>query len=508
MRILYIDIDSLRPDHLGCYGYHRNTSPAIDQIAREGALFRRVYTSDAPCLPSRTAFYSGRFGILTGVVGHGGTAAQPKVEGASRDFRDRFDDQGLGRQLQKLGFHTAMISPFGQRHAAWHFYAGFNEIHNTGQGGMESAEVVQPVVDQWMKDNAEKDNWYLHINYWDPHTPYRVPVGYGNPFENEPLPAWLDDDELIASHNRMAGPHTSLDVSMYDDRENPEAYPRHPGKITDKAGMRRMIDGYDTGVRYADDQIARIVAALKKAGVYDDTAIIISADHGENLGELGIYGEHGTADDATCHIPLIIKYPGGSKGVIDQGFHYHLDLAPTLMDLLGGEKQPLWDGCSYADTIQNGKSCGREELTISQCAHVCQRTVLWENWIYLRTYHDGFHLFPQEMLFDLENDPHEQKNLAAENPQLCREGAWRLNQWHDNQMQKMAATASDVVDPLWTVIREGGPFHARLNEGRVPGNPNHGIQGFLQYLKRLEETGRADGARELRQKYSGCLNGV
>ena len=181
MRILYIDIDSLRPDHLGCYGYHRNTSPAIDALAREGMVFQRAYTSDAPCLPSRTALYSGRFGIHTGVVGHGGTAAQPKIEGPGRNFRDHFDNQGLARQLQKLGLHTAMISPFGQRHAAWHFYAGFNEIHNTGQGGMESAETVQPVVDRWLADHAARDNWYLHINYWDPHTPYRTPASLETP---------------------------------------------------------------------------------------------------------------------------------------------------------------------------------------------------------------------------------------------------------------------------------------------------------------------------------------
>ena len=124
MRILYIDIDSLRADHLGCYGYHRKTSPAIDAIAAEGVRFNQCYTPDAPCLPSRTAFYSGRFGIHTGVVGHGGTAAEPKTQGPGRGFVDSFIEQGLARQLQKLGFHTAMISPFGQRHGAHWFYAG------------------------------------------------------------------------------------------------------------------------------------------------------------------------------------------------------------------------------------------------------------------------------------------------------------------------------------------------------------------------------------------------
>ncbi len=501
MRILYIDIDSQRPDHLGCYGYHRNTSPTIDRIARESLVFEKVYTPDAPCLPSRTALYSGRFGIHTGAVGHGGTAAQPKIQGASRDFNDLFDHQGLARQLQHLGYHTAMISPFGQRHSAWHFYAGFNEIHNTGMGGMESAEMVQPVVDRWMADNAAKDNWFLHINYWDPHTPYRAPSEYGDPFANDPLPAWLDDDKLIQRHNKLAGPHTSLDINMYDGGGNP-AYPRQPGEITDKASLRKVIDGYDTGVRYVDDQIAKIVADLVSAGVYEETAIIISADHGENLGELGLYCEHATADEGTGRIPLIIKWPGGVRGKRNAQLHYNIDLAPTLMDLLGGKKQDLWDGESFAPCITEGHDIGRDELILSQCALGCQRSVRWGPWIYIRTYHDGFHLFPQEMLFNIETDPHEQNDIAGRHPEICHEGQWRLSRWHDAQMQKMALTCNDVVDPLWTVVKEGGPHHARLSDGRLPGQPVGGVAGFEKYLQRLEATGRKEGADALRAKYA------
>lgn len=498
MRILYIDIDCLRPDHLGCYGYHRKTSPAIDRIAEEGLVLENAYTPDAPCLPSRTAFYSGRFGIQTGVVGHGGSASQPKVEGPTRKFSDHFNSKGLCGQLQNCGYHTAMISPFGQRHAAWHFYAGFNEIHNTGQNGMESAEVVQPVIDKWLADNAAKDNWYLHVNYWDPHTPYRTPADFANHFEDEPLPEWLDNDELIERHNKLVGPHCSLEIGMYDGDESPR-FPKHPGKVTDRASMRRMIDGYDSAILYVDNQIAKIVEHLKAAGIYDDTMIIISADHGENLGELGIYGEHGTADNITCRIPLIIKYPGGRKGVRNNKFHYNLDIAPTLIDLLGGEQQDIWDGQSFASAITEGKDVGRDEVTISQCCHVCQRSVRWNQWLYIRTYHCGFHLFPQEMLFDLDNDPHEQNDLADTHPQRCQEGQWRLARWHDAQMQKMALNSSDVVDPLWTVIQEGGPFHASLTHG------DPGRKGFDDYLRYLEETNRKDGAEALRNKYATQL---
>lgn len=126
MRLLYIDIDSLRPDYLGCYGYHRDTSPNIDAVARQGVRFDNCYITDAPCLPSRTAMWSGRAGFHTGVVGHGGRAAQPRIEGPSRGFYDQFGTTSWMRALRLAGLHTATISSFGERHGAWHWYAGFN----------------------------------------------------------------------------------------------------------------------------------------------------------------------------------------------------------------------------------------------------------------------------------------------------------------------------------------------------------------------------------------------
>ncbi|MGF1633813.1 MAG: sulfatase [Phycisphaerae bacterium] len=499
MRILYLDLDALTPWHLGCYGYHRNTSPTIDRIAAEGVRCTNVYAPDAPCLPSRTAFYSGRFGINTGVVGHGGTAAQPRVEGPDRSFRDHFDTQGFARQLQHAGMHTAMISPFGQRHAAWHFYAGFNEIHNTGGGGMESAEQVQPVVSKWLDEHAAEDNWYLHINYWDVHTPYRVPADYGDPFKDEPLPDWLTEEE-VARQVKQPGPHSCQDYGMYHGREDPK-FSRHPGTVTDMAGARKAYDGYDTAIRYVDDMIAQIVAMLKKAGVYDETAIIISADHGENMGELRIWGEHGTADRVTCNVPMIIKWPGAKQGHVDEGLHYNLDFAPTCLQMLGRDdliaRCPIWDGKSYADTLKNGVDAGREELVISQCAHVCQRSVRMGDWLYMRTYHDGFHCWPKEMLFDLKTDPQELNNVAGANPEICREAGYRLLGWHDEQMAKVAAMGyPDKSDPMVRVLAEGGPFHANV---RMQGQP--GPVGFFEYLERLEATGRGASAAVLREQW-------
>ncbi|MBL4574733.1 MAG: sulfatase, partial [Opitutaceae bacterium] len=395
MRILYIDLDTLRPDHLGCYGYHRNTSPNIDSIAAEAVRFENTYASDAPCLPSRTALMTGRFGIHNGVVGHGGTTADLRIEGRKRGFQDCLPTDSLPgslRQgtLQNPQFKTALISGFGTRHTIWPFYAGFHEIYDTGKGGSESAEEVTPVALKWLQDNADEENWFLHLNYWDPHTPYRAPESFGNPFADEPLPDWITDD-VLEKHWNACGPHTAQEVGMWTGDDNPD-FPRHPGQVKGREGLRRIFDGYDCGIAYVDSHLGQIFSALKAQGIFEDTAIIISADHGENMGELGLYAEHGTADHPTCRIPMIFKWPGGQKGTVNKGLHYHLDLAPTLAELMGKNSRPGWDGQSYASAILEGQEDGRDYLVISQCAHVCQRGVRWGPWLYIRTYHDGFHL--------------------------------------------------------------------------------------------------------------------
>ncbi len=483
MRILYLDLDTLRPDHLGCYGYARATSPHMDRIAHEGVRFENVYCSDAPCLPSRSALQTGRLGIHTGVVGHGGTAADLRLEGSSRHFKSRLNQECLPAILRRAGLKTALISPFADRHSCWHFYAGYNEMLDTGKGGQESAEEVTPHALDWLARNGSGENWFLHVNYWDAHTPYRAPLSFGNPFEKAPLPVWLTE-EVLAQHLKMVGPHGAREISMYDNRTDPNL-PRQPGEILDMGGLRRMMDGYDCGIRYMDGHIGHLLEALEELGVLDQTAIVVSADHGENFGELGLYGEHATADLPTCRVPFIVRWPGLQRGTVDRGLHYQLDWVPTLADLMGEPPRPAWDGQSFAAALRSGRDAGRDSLVLSQCAHVCQRSVRFDRWIYLRTYHDGYHLFPREMLFDAESDPYEQRDLAPSRPDLLQQAARLLLDWQDDMMLK----SDSPVDPLWTVLSEGGPEHAR---------------GQLQkYCAFLEKTGRGWAIPELRRRHPG-----
>jgi choline-sulfatase len=285
MRVLYIDIDSLRQDHLGCYGYGRATSPHIDALARESVRFEGCYISDAPCLPSRTALWSGRCGFHTGVVGHGGTTAQPFIEGPSRGFADRFRETGWMGALRRAGLYTAAISPFGERHSAWHWYAGFNEVHNTGKRGQETAAEINAVALPWLARHAREDNWFLHVNYWDPHTPYRTPADFGEPFADAPLPAWPNEEVRQRGWDGF-GPHSPQEPTGF--AVAPSKSFRQPTQLDSPEALRRWLDSYDTGIRYADEAVGQLLTALADTGVLDETAIIVSSDHGENQGELNI----------------------------------------------------------------------------------------------------------------------------------------------------------------------------------------------------------------------------
>ena len=490
MRILYIDIDSCRPDHLGCYGYHRPTSPNIDTLAAGGVRFDHCYVPDAPCLPSRTALWSGRCGFHTGVVGHAGTAAQPFVEGPTRGFQDSFGGTGWMNALRQAGHRTATVSSFGERHSAWQWYAGYNEIYNPGKSGMEIADEVSPYALEWLHRHARAENWFLHVNYWDPHTPYRTPAEYGNPFANDPPPAWLTDEVWQRAWQGF-GPHSPQEPFGFADPTlwNEIAYRRFPGnpdQIDSPATMRHWIDRYDTGIRYVDDHVGRLLNALADQGVLDETVIMVGADHGENQGELNVWGDHQTADAITCRVPLIVCMPGsGGQARVDGALHYHYDWAATLIELAGGQVPANWDGQAFTAAFQAGREQGRPFLVISQQAWACQRSVRFDNYLLLRSYHDGYKDLEPLMLWDLNADPHEQHDLAPARPELVARGLSLLAEWYG----AMALTSRYDVDPMMTVLREGGPFHTR---------------GMLKnYLTRLRETGRAQHAERLARLYPG-----
>ena len=480
MRILFVDIDTLRPDHLGCYGYSRDTSPNLDRIAARGTRCTNYYCSDAPCLPSRAGLFTGRFGIHTGAINHGGTEADVRLQGTEREFGNRGPYRSWMTALGNAGYYPVFISPFATRHAAWFALDGFREVYDTGKGGNERAEEVVPTALKWIKEHAREDNWYLHVNVWDPHTPYRAPMEYGNPFEGDPPPDWLTE-EMILEHRESFGPHGARELHSWGPGDG--RWPRTPDEITCLADFKKWIDGYDVGIHYADHYAGKMFDLLEEEGILDDTLIIISSDHGENQGELNVYGDHQTADYITNRVPFIVAGPGIRQGAVDEGFHYQVDTAPTITELVGGKPAEMWDGRSFLPTLTEGEDTGRPYVVVSQAAWSCQRAVRFDQWMLIRTYHDGLKDFPDVMLFDIDADPHETTNLAADRPEIVGRGLTLLDEW----VASMLATSPDKTDPMWNVIEEGGPYHT--------------LNMLEPYLKQLRDTGRGAAADRLAERH-------
>lgn len=174
-------------------------------------------------------------------------------------------------------------------------------------------------------------------------------------------------------------------------------------------------------------------------------------------------------------------------GRVDESLIYANDMAASVVELVGGRVPENWDGLSFAEALRQCDEAGRDYVVVSQNAWSCQRSVRFRDggrdYICIRSYHDGHHGFPDVMLFDVIDDPHEQDNLAVERPELVEKAMSMLDDWLGDMMR----TATHGQDPLWTVMREGGPFHTR---GQLPA-----------YLERLRATGRTKWAEHLAAKH-------
>ena len=418
--------------------------------------------------------------------------ADPVIDGATREFWSTLQIQSLPTQLKsgsapfqanKDATRTVSISSFAQRHSAFHWYAGFDEAYNVGKFGLETADEVHAIAADWLRRNGKMENWFLHVHMWDPHTPYRAPDSYGEPFADEPLPSWYTED-VRAGHWALCGPHCARE--SYGYKPNPgmaKRFPRQPQEIPDLTAARRMFDGYDGGVLMADDYVGRLLNQLADLGIDDDTVVMLSSDHGENLGEMNIYGDHQTADQMTTRIPMILKWPGVAEEGRYHALHYHIDVTATILELAKMKVPASWDGVSFADALINGRDEGRDSLIVSQAAWSCQRGVRFKDWLYLNTRHDAYHLWPEEMLFNLKSDPHQQSDLAEFEPEVLQEGRDKLTTWRT----EMLVNAARGRDPHDNVMREGGPYHVR--------------DKLDAYLQRLRETDRSHLADRLADRY-------
>ncbi len=408
MNFLLIGIDSLRADRLGCYGYSRKTSPFMDGLAKEGALFEACFAPGVPTQPSFTTLFTGQRPTTHGIVAHRGNW----LLGEEAPF--------LPALLREAGYATAAVDNMADQHQPW-FSRGFDAYMNPREPGTfpDCFEFNRTAV-EWL-ERHRRGPFFLFVHYWDPHTPYMPPGRYqGLFYEGDPTTA--NAGSLAPFYHR---PLMDWWVPKWLDRMAGEWPGAEGAQITDIEFVRSQ---YDAEVRCADDGVQELVGALEGMGLLDETAVILFGDHGEELGEHGIYFDHHGLYESNIHVPLIVRWPGEAGGPRRiSSLVEHVDLAPTVLEGAGLRPPASMDGRSLASLIRGEEAGGGDAFLLTEeCTWMAKWALREAGWKLILAREPDFYGKPERELYDLEADPGEQQNLAEDLPDRAREMEERL----------------------------------------------------------------------------------
>ena len=311
--VLLVSIDSLRPDHLGCYGYRRDTSPNIDALSRQGAIFLNAISTTSWTLPAHMSLF---------------TSMDITVHGVSNDgFGLHSDIPTLAGILSKNGYQTAGFCSSPYLNPAFGFNRGFDIYYNTDMDKpdfvdtvlMEDREIwdrchadvtsprIHALAVDWLEKLKDKP-FFLFLHMWDVHYDFIPPPPYDTQFDP-------DYRGTISSRH-----------FMHNKAIHPEMDPRD---------LQHIIALYDGEIAFTDHYLGLIMAKIRELGLMENTLFIIAADHGEEFFEHGNKGHRITLYDETVKIPLILKLPGkdlGGEQISNQVSI--IDIAPTILNAL------------------------------------------------------------------------------------------------------------------------------------------------------------------------------
>jgi arylsulfatase A-like enzyme len=356
----------------------------------------------------------------------------------------------LLRLLRRHGYDPISFSNFADRHNAWYFMCGWSEYHTPNlKGGAETAEEVNRPLLRWLEHNAQREGYFLHINYWDVHRCYKMDASWADRFAEYPVPQAWPDEHAIAAHQEVGGPFTAL--GQFRDHASPHAL--MPGAVRSRRDFEHMVTGYDAAIAYVDHHVQLVLDELDRQGVLDDAVILISADHGDAFGEHGIYSDHVCADECIHRIPLIVRWPGVTpQDHSCDALLYNVDLSATLCDLLDIPIPGRWDGMSFAAQMRGEEGGGHDHLVWDHGLYAVQRAVRTRTHLMICTYDDDGYGFPSTQLYNMEEDPYQVANIAGEQPAVVDECYRLMAEWTAERL----ARDGWPEDPLMAVLRERG----------------------------------------------------
>lgn len=400
--LLFIGIDSLRADHMSCYGYHRLTSPHIDRFAQGGTLFERTYS---PFIPTTSGYGS----MLTGMDVFSTQMVALRHQGPLRP-----EVITLPEILKAAGYNTTCVgftgNPASRGFDKYIDYEGWGSWNEGRSPKAQNLNVVTiPELERLTKKNAP---FLLFLRHMDPHAPYLPPV----PFER------------MFYHGNECDPnnHSMDPVMSFKPFRDFFASWMPPG-ITDKD---YVIAQYDGAVAYMDACLQTIFTALEDLGLFENTLVVLNSDHGETLYDHDCYFDHHGMYDQTLHVPLILRFPGKiPEGKRVAGYNSHQDLVPTLLELMGVESGIAFDGKSLIPMIKGKVPSHTSEYYITECTWMRKHGWRTPQWKLIEALEPDFHFKPPVELYNLKEDPGELVNLADTEPKVVEFLHKRMVAW-------------------------------------------------------------------------------
>lgn len=419
MKVILTCLDTLRADRLSYLGYRPGLTPNLDRIAGEGALFGQAFTADIPTQPSHTAIFSGRYGIRTGIVSHFWPHA---VLSPSEPW--------LPAVLEGSGYRTAAVDNLVNM-KDWFIRGWEHYLKPRGRTRADGAEVNELAI-PWLERHRDED-FLLFLHYWDAHIPYLPPEPFKSRWAAPPTEASAEVAEVLA----RSPTHALFKARHYD--------------LLGPIGSLDQISSlYDAEIAYLDHLLGELVAALERLGIYDDTLLVVFADHGENMYEHDAWWDHAGLYDAVVHVPLIVRHPPSIRPSRHDAMVQLIDVAPTVYEAAGVSPPPGLDGRSLWPLLRGESGEHRREVFLSECTWEAKRALRTPEWKYITCYDPGLYGRREPELYDLRADPAETDNLAASRPELVRQLHARIDRWLQDGLQGRP-------DPFQAVIDDGLP---------------------------------------------------
>lgn len=315
--VIIVNIDTLRASNLGTYGYHRPTSPNIDQFANQAVQFNWAFAQAPNTPPSQTSILTSLYPSTHGMVLDSDTVDPSLVT--------------LAEALKEAGYRTTAFVDGGYMRARWGIDQGFDTFIDVGGGGLAA---IEPRVTEWVKTTQKDQPFLLLIHTYDTHTPYDSPAPHRSMFSTD-LPPPAPDFEASAA--QMEG----VRMKLWSDRT----------AGLQPNDLQNAIAWYDGGINYVDEWFGRLTSLLKSEKRWDDAVIIFVSDHGEAFQENDSL-LHERLLTTVTHIPLLVRTPGMKDSQQVNGVVQSIDIMPTVLDLADVEPPDGIAGRSLVPLIQ------------------------------------------------------------------------------------------------------------------------------------------------------------